>query len=174
LIFLVNLKARFILISSPNDITVKVRTPSAQLKILPEKLLNSLSYSHFEQLIPFDVEIKRSFYEIECIRGNWSVRELKRQIASLYYERSGLSGNKKKLAELVQSGAEQAKPRFAVRDPYVFEFLGIKPREVMNESGLEDQLLDKLQEFRNTSLSCRRKRRSNGSGKANEGYGYRA
>jgi len=137
----------------------KCGPPSAQLKIPPEKLLNSLSYSHFEQLIPFDEEIKRSFYEIECIRGNWSVRELKRQIASLYYERSGLSEKKDKLAELVQADAEQVEPRLAVRDPYVFEFLGIKSREVMSESDLEDQLLDKIQEFRNTSLSCRRKRR---------------
>jgi len=45
--------------------------------------------------------LKRAFYEIECIGGNWSVRALKRQIASLYYERSGLSNDKKKLAELV-------------------------------------------------------------------------
>ncbi len=125
----------------------KVRTPSAQLKIPTEKLLNSLSYSHLEQLIPFDEEIKRVFYEIECIRGNWSVRELKRQIASLYYERSGLSKNKEKLAELVRCGAESLEPKLAIRDPYIFEFLGLKPQEVMSESDLEDQLLDKLQEF---------------------------
>jgi predicted nuclease of restriction endonuclease-like (RecB) superfamily len=125
----------------------KVRTPSAQLQIPPEKLLNSLSYSHLEQIIPFDEEIKRTFYEIECIRGNWSVRELKRQIASLYYERSGLSQNKEKLAEMVKSWAEPAEPELAVRDPYIFEFLGLKPQEVMSESDMEDQLLDKLQEF---------------------------
>ncbi len=135
------------LIPSSLSASEKVRTPSAQLKIPPEKLLHSLSYSHFEQLVPFDEEIKRVFYEIECIRGNWSVRELKRQIASLYYERSGLSKNKEKLAELVRSGAEPAEPELAVRDPYIFEFLGLKPQEVMGESDLEDQLLDKLQEF---------------------------
>jgi predicted nuclease of restriction endonuclease-like (RecB) superfamily len=125
----------------------KVRTPSAQLMIPPEKLLNKLSYSHLEQLVKFDEEIKRTFYEIECIRGNWSVRELKRQINSLYYERSGLSKNKEKLAELVRSGAESAEPELSIRDPYIFEFLGLKPHEVMSESALEDQLLDKLQEF---------------------------
>lgn len=125
----------------------KVRTVSAQLIIPPEKLLNSLSYSHFEQLISFNEDIKRTFYEIECIRGNWSVRELKRQISSLYYERSGLSKNKEKLAELIRSNAEPAEPELAIRDPYIFEFLGLKPQEVMGESDLEDQLLDKLQEF---------------------------
>ena len=125
----------------------KVRTASAQLAIDPEKLLSSLSYSHFEQLIALNDDLKRVFYEIECIRGNWSVRELKRQIGSLYYERSGLSKNKKKLAELAQEGVEAADPKLAIRDPYIFEFLGLKPREVMSETHLEDQLLDKLQDF---------------------------
>ncbi len=125
----------------------KVRTPSAQLTVAPEKLLNSLSYSHFELLTALDGPLKRAFYEIECMRGNWSVRELKRQIASLYYERSGLSTDKNALAEHAHAAAQQAEPRLAIRDPYVFEFLGIKPREVMHESDLEDALLDKLQDF---------------------------
>ncbi len=75
------------------------------------------------------------------------MRELKRQIGTLYYERSGLSGNKKKLAALVSKKAEADKPEFAVRDPYVFEFLGLKSREVMGKSHLEDALLDRLQDF---------------------------
>jgi len=125
----------------------KVRTVSTQLSIAPEKLLGSLSYSHFEQLSALDDDLKRAFYEIECIRGNWSVRELKRQVGSLYYERSGLSKDKKKLAALAQEGVEAADPRLAIRDPYIFEFLGLKSREVMSESHLEDQLLDKLQDF---------------------------
>jgi hypothetical protein len=65
----------------------------------PEKIIQSLSYSHLELLVDLDEDLKRAFYEVECIRGNWSVRELKRQIASFYYERSGLSTDKKKLAE---------------------------------------------------------------------------
>jgi predicted nuclease of restriction endonuclease-like (RecB) superfamily len=125
----------------------KVRTVSAQLAIAPEKLLSSLSYSHFELIVALDDDLKRIFYEIECIRGNWSVRELKRQINSLYYERSGLSKDKTKLAKLTQKGAETAEPKLAIRDPYIFEFLGLKPREVMSESHLEERLLDKLQEF---------------------------
>ncbi len=47
----------------------------------------------------------------------------------------------------MQSGAEHREPRLAIRDPYIFEFLGIKSREVMGESDLEDALLDKLQDF---------------------------
>jgi predicted nuclease of restriction endonuclease-like (RecB) superfamily len=101
----------------------------------------------FKQLTDVDDDTKRTFYEIECIRGNWSVRELMRQINSLYYERSGLSKNKKKLAELVRNGAEVAEPKLAIRDPYIFEFMGLKPPEVMSETHLEDQILEKLQEF---------------------------
>ncbi len=122
-------------------------TLSPELQIPPERLVTSLSFSHFAELIPIDDPLKRAFYEIEAMRGNWSVRELKRQIGSLYFERSGLSKDKAKLAALVKSGAEAAEPRLAVRDPYVFEFLGLQPREVMGESDLEDGLLDKLQDF---------------------------
>lgn len=125
----------------------KVPTPSAQLIRSPENLINYLSYSMFKLLIDVDDDTKRTFYEIECIRGNWSVRELKRQINSLYYERSGLSKDKKRLAELAQSGAETTEPKLNIRDPYIFEFLGLKSKEVMSEFALEDQLLDKLQEF---------------------------
>ena len=124
-----------------------VATLLPQLGTSPEMLLSSLSYCHLERLTAIEDPLKRSFYEIECVRGNWSVRELKRQIASLYFERSGLSRDKKKLAELVRSGAEVDSPRLTVRDPYVFEFLGIRAKEVMGESELEDLLLDRLQEF---------------------------
>jgi predicted nuclease of restriction endonuclease-like (RecB) superfamily len=110
-------------------------------------IVSKLSFTHIAELLKCDDATKRAFYEIECIRGNWSVRELKRQIASLYYERSGLSTDKQRLAELTQASAEAATPTLAIRDPYVFEFLGLKPQEVMSESHLEDQLLDKLQEF---------------------------
>ena len=125
----------------------KVQTVSAQFSVEPEKLISNLSYSHLESLVAIEDPLKRAFYEIECMRGNWSVRELKRQIASLYYERTGLSRDKEKLARLVQSAAEQTEPKLFIRDPYVFEFLGLKAAEVMNESNLENQLLDKLQEF---------------------------
>ena len=112
-----------------------------------DRLLQVLSFSHFAEFIAIDDPFKRAFYEIECVRGNWSVRELKRQIGSLYFERSGLSRNKEKLAAMVQSGAGAAEPRLAIRDPYVFEFLGLLSSDVMGESDLEDALLDKLHDF---------------------------
>ena len=135
------------MVPSGMNASEKVGTVSPQLQIPPEQLVQQLSYSHLELIVDLDDDLKRAFYTIESIRGNWSVRELKRQIGSLYYERSGLSTNKEKLAQLAHSGAEQSTPKLNIRDPYVFEFLGIKPQEVMRESDLEDALLDKLQEF---------------------------
>jgi hypothetical protein len=66
-----------------------------ELTLSAETLIETLSYSHFELLAAIDSPQKRAFYEIESVRGPWSVRELKRQITSLYYERSGLSRDKK-------------------------------------------------------------------------------
>jgi predicted nuclease of restriction endonuclease-like (RecB) superfamily len=124
-----------------------VETLTPQLGVGASEVLAKLSFSHIVELLQCGDETQRAFYEVESIRGNWSVRELKRQIASLYYERSGLSKDKGKLAALAQQGAERAELALTIRDPYVFEFLGLKPQEVMGESHLEDQLLDKLQEF---------------------------
>lgn len=124
-----------------------VRSATVQLELSAEELLGSLSYTHLEQLTALEDPLKRAFYEIECIRGNWSVRALKRQIATLYYERSGLSMDKKKLADMAHSAAEKAEPKLAIRDPYIFEFLGLKAREAVSESNLEDALLDNLHEF---------------------------
>jgi len=110
-------------------------------------LIEQLSYSHLEKLSEIDDETKRDFYLIECLSGGWTVKELKRQIGSLYYERSGLSFDKAKLAKLTQQYSEHALRPFNIRDPYVFEFLGLKPTEVMSESHLKAQLVDKLQAF---------------------------
>jgi len=121
--------------------------PPARPAVDGDALVERLSFTHIVEIMKIRDPLKRAFYETECMRGNWSVRELKRQIGSLYYERSGLSGNKEKLAALVRTGAQTADARLAVRDPYVFEFLGLRPREVMGESDLEDALLDRLQDF---------------------------
>lgn len=144
--------------SLPNLLPTIWQSPSAKLPgesedntmqaiAPPITLLNRLSFSHFAELIALDDPLKRRFYEVEILRGNWSVRELKRQIASLYFERSGLSTDKEALANLAHGEAEKQTPRHTILDPYVFEFLGLNPREVMTESNLEEALLDKLQHF---------------------------
>jgi predicted nuclease of restriction endonuclease-like (RecB) superfamily len=115
--------------------------------LAPERLLDRLSYSHFELMVELADPLKRLFYEVETLRGNWSVRELKRQIATQYFERSGLSTDKNALARLTHGNAELQAPQHVIRDPYVFEFLGLRPQEVMTERRLEDALLDRLQQF---------------------------
>ena len=111
------------------------------------ELIFRLSFTHLAELITLPDETQRRFYEIECIRGNWSVRELRRQIASFYYQRSGLSREKGKLSAMAHSEAEILQPAQIIRDPYIFEFLGLRSRDVMGESELEDALLDRLQDF---------------------------
>lgn len=110
-------------------------------------LIHHLSFSHLAELSDLPDDTQRRFYELECMRGNWSVRELRRQIASLYYQRSGLSKDKAKLSAMAHTAAETMQPSHIIRDPYVFEFLGLRSRDVMGESDLEDALLDRLQDF---------------------------
>lgn len=112
-----------------------------------DKLISSLSFSHFVELLRVEDLLKRSFYEIECIKGGWSVRELKRQIGSLLYERLGLSTDKEKLLRIVQEAPKNQQAIDIIKDPYVFEFLGLQPKEVFRENDLETALLDKLQDF---------------------------
>lgn len=124
-----------------------VGTVSPQLPIKGYSVIETLSYSHLELLAGMEDETKRRFYEVECIRGNWSVRELERQITSLYYERSGLSLNKNKLSAQVNKNALTDRPEMIIRDPYVFEFIGLKAQETMSESQLEDQLIENVENF---------------------------
>ena len=111
-----------------------------------QEILEKLSYTHIFQLLSIDDPYKRAFYEMECLRGGWSVRELKRQISTLYFERTALSTNKAKLREIVKNKAESYEPQMVVRDPMVFEFLGLRPSEVMLEEEVEQRMLDRLQE----------------------------
>ena len=117
-------------------------SPESQIvESLSPQLIYRLSFSHLAELLDLTDDTQRRFYEIECIRGNWSVRELRRQIASLYYQRSGLSKDKAKLSAMAHAAAETLQPAHIIRDPYIFEFLGLRSRDVMAESDLEDALL---------------------------------
>lgn len=111
------------------------------------KIMKRLSFSHLSELIEVADPLKRVFYEMECIKGNWSVRELRRQINSLFYERCGISKNPEKLSRMVKSKAEQLTPEDIIKSPFTFEFLGLKVRDVVEESDLEQALLNHLQEF---------------------------
>ncbi|NOX45777.1 MAG: DUF1016 domain-containing protein [Chlorobi bacterium] len=104
------------------------------LSVPPQRIVKSLSFSHITELIKITDPLKRTFYEIESINGTWSVRELKRQIATLYYERSGLSRDKEKLHALVNQKTEKLQPFDILKNPFTFEFLGFRNREIIEET----------------------------------------
>lgn len=140
-------------LSLPNQIW-RSATPKSKTKkkgttigISAEMLVSRLSYTHILELTKESEPLKRAFYEIQSVKGNWSVRELERQRGSLLYERTGLSKNKEKLMQLTNDKALQLTPQDIIKDPYVFEFLGLKQQEVLGEAELEAALLDHLQEF---------------------------
>ncbi len=113
----------------------------------PDKLMSHLSFSHFVELMSINDREKRLFYELECIRANWNVRELKRQINSLYAERSAISKQPDVLRAKVAAESEKITPQQIVKSIYSFEFLGLKAKDVVEESDLEIALLDNLQDF---------------------------
>ena len=112
-----------------------------------DRLFNRLSSTHLTTISEIDNPVKRAFYEMETIRGCWSVKELERQIHSLYYERSGLSQNKEALSALVQQQAAQLQPKDVINTPVTLEFLGLNDRALVTESDLEQSILDNLQNF---------------------------
>jgi predicted nuclease of restriction endonuclease-like (RecB) superfamily len=90
---------------------------------------------------------ERSFYEIEAARDHWSLRELKRQVASCLYERLALSRDKARVQALAQEGHVVTEPADVFRDPYILEFLGLKAESAYSESDLESAIIDKLEHF---------------------------
>jgi len=102
-----------------------------------------LSWSHYCELLSIQDDARRNFYEKECIASGWSVRDLKRQMDTSLFERLLLSqgnANKEKVLTLVEKGVEIAKPDDIIRDPYVFEFLGIPENKPLLECELEKAL----------------------------------
>ena len=129
------------------QIASKFKNAGNKLGLEPARILRTLSFSHIVELIKIADPLKRAFYEIECVKGTWSIRELQRQIESLYFERSGLSNDKKKLSELVNKKAVQLTPKDLINDPISVEFLGLSDRSLVTESDFEQALLDHLQMF---------------------------
>jgi predicted nuclease of restriction endonuclease-like (RecB) superfamily len=130
------------------SLTAQFGNQQVTSKFLPaEKLLAKLSFTHLAQLLPIEDPLKRLFYEIECIKGTWSVRELKRQINSLYYERSGMSRNPAMLSGITQTSVEPGNMLDTIKSPFTFEFLGLKAKDVVYESDLEQALIEHLEDF---------------------------
>lgn len=121
-------------------------TVSHKFQTPPEMIVSRLSFSHIREIMSVDDPLARYFYEQECIKCTWSVRELRRQISTNLYFRTGISGNPEKmLSQSTVQGHDSA--ALQIRQPFTFEFLGLKAQEIVDEHDLEDALISHLQEF---------------------------
>ena len=121
------------------------QTPLGQLS--PDTLFCKMPYSHFTLLFPVKDPLKRTFYELECIKGIWSFRELKRQIDTNYYERMAFSAAPGTMSGHIQQLSEHLSLSEVVKTPHVYEFLGLKSKDVVEETDLEQALMDHLEEY---------------------------
>lgn len=111
-------------------------------------LWNQLSWSHNRLIMNIDDETRRNFYLEECIKSNWSVRQLERQINSFYYERliSTSEANKEEVKNEINILEKKERVEDFIKDPYVLEFLDIKDKRFL-EKDLESNLLEHISEF---------------------------
>ena len=123
----------------------KSATPSHEFVTPANEILAKLSFSHIREIMTQDDPLARFFYETECIKGTWSVKELRRQISTNLYFRSGASQDSKKLLASIKP--ETNTPTLAIRQPFTFEFLGLQAKDVITESDLEEALITHLQDF---------------------------
>jgi predicted nuclease of restriction endonuclease-like (RecB) superfamily len=135
-------------LSDRSNLATRIRgTADALAPLLPAEQLRRLSWSKLVELLAIDDPWKRAFFENECLKGNWSVRQLRRQIESLLYERTGLSKNKRAVIGRAHSQEPRETIEDLIRDPYVLEFAGLADRAEYSESDLETALLDHVQRF---------------------------
>ena len=112
-----------------------------------DRLFYRLNYTCIAYLTSIEDPLKRAFYEQETIRSCWTSRELDRQVSSQYYERMGMSKDKKALQRLMAKNAQQITPSDIIHNPVTLEFLGIRPYEDNTETKLESAILNNLQRF---------------------------
>jgi predicted nuclease of restriction endonuclease-like (RecB) superfamily len=125
----------------------KSQTPSGQLAVRNLSARFPLPWSHYVRLLSVKNALAREFYHAEALRGGWSVRQLDRQIASQFYERTAVSHNKNAMLRkgAVARAGDSISADEEVRDPLVLEFLGLK--DEYSETDLEEALLRHLENF---------------------------
>lgn len=106
-----------------------------------------LTWSHFYEILKKDDPMEISFYVKQCEIEGWSVRELKRQMQSMLFHRLALSKDKEQVLKLSHEGQQVQKPEDILRDPYVFDFVGLPETYNYTEKDLEDGLLKQFEMF---------------------------
>lgn len=112
-----------------------------------KKLINSVSFTHFVELLKIEDATKRRFYEMMIIKATLSVEDLKQQINSLGYERVGMSQDLDKASETLLKKLHPEHPEQAVKDLYLFDFLDLPHHALVEENELEASLIKHLQAF---------------------------
>ncbi len=112
-----------------------------------DSLSPELSWTHYRRLIRVEDKNARDFYTEECIKSNWSVRQLDRQIGSFFYERLLSSQNKNAVREEIDILEPKPEYEKIIRDPYVLEFLDLEQNPHFYERDLEQAVIDHLQKF---------------------------
>jgi predicted nuclease of restriction endonuclease-like (RecB) superfamily len=111
------------------------------------ELVFQLSWSHYVFLLGIKDKVARAFYEVEAARGQWSLRELRRQFDTALFERLALSRDKEGVLALASQGQIVSRPEDALKDPYVLDFLGLDEAAQYSESELEQRIIDKIEQF---------------------------
>lgn len=129
--------------TASEKLTKKNPTASEKFVTAADRLISQLSFSHIVEIMTVDDPLARFFYETECMKCCWNVKELRRQISTNLYFRAGIS---QKPELLLQRTEINTSPALTIKDPFSFEFLGLRP-EAFTESDLENALITHLQEF---------------------------
>ena len=129
-----------------NEHVEKSPTGSDGFRTTGQMIISRLSFSHIVEIMTVDDPLARYFYEQECIKCTWSVRELRRQISTNLYVRTGISSNPEKMLSLPSLQGHDNN-ELQIRQPFTFEFLGLKANEVVDEKDIENALIDHLQDF---------------------------
>ncbi len=146
---------RILQIQKKQSLIVELESPIPQSVIVESKKFDyqtlisffKLTWTHYVFLMRIDDEKERSFYEIESGKYNWSVRELKRQYDSALYTRLALSRDKEGVLKLSEEGQIIQQPKDIIKDPYILEFLGLPELNHYSESELEQEIINKLENF---------------------------
>ena len=129
-----------------NEHIEKSPTVSDGFRTTGQMIISRLSFSHIVEIMTVDDPLARFFYEQECIKCTWSVRELRRQISTNLYVRTGISSNPEKMLSLPSLQGHDNN-ELQIRQPFTFEFLGLKANEVVGEKDIENALINHLQDF---------------------------
>ena len=131
-------------LDNPNNINTLVNQSALTAQLAA---CFKLGWSHYVTLLTIKSDEERRFYEIESIENSWSVRELKRQMTSSFYERLALNRNQEKIKELSEKGQQIGSAEDIIKNPYVLEFLDLPEHPHYSEHELEKAIINKIEHF---------------------------